>query len=195
MVRNLPWSKTLSSRLHYRPSYPTPYTRANQIYHCRSVSLQRLRPVCAINVSSLSTCGSFNAPKPTLQPPVLQRGTEPNPKRSLYMLDRNGSDSHVVSYAIRNAHDGQTLYVTTRITMYVHLLPCAVYTALISTESLRSVTQQTPKERERRNQVSPKGSKYPSSADLKCPCNATRLLLNGEKKKRTRPTQPAPCFV
>jgi hypothetical protein len=78
---------------------------------------------------------------------------------------------------------GQTLYVTTRITMYVHLLPCAVYTALISTESLRSVTQQTPKERERRNQVSPKGSKYPSSADLKCPWNATRLLLNGEKKK------------
>jgi hypothetical protein len=108
---------------------------------------------------------------------------------------------HMSSHTQSETHmTGQTLYVTTRITMYVHLLPCAVYTALISTESLRSVTQQTPKERERRNQVSPKGSKYPSSADLKCPWNATRLLLNGEKKKkkkkkRTRPTQPAPCFV
>jgi hypothetical protein len=55
---------------------------------------QWLTPAYAsIDLSSLFRCGSFSAPKPT-------------PKRSLHMLDRNGGDSHVVSYAIGNAHDG-----------------------------------------------------------------------------------------
>jgi hypothetical protein len=74
------------------------------------------------------------------------------------MLSHTQSETH---------RTGQAFYVTTRITIYVHSLPRAVHTALLSTESLRSVTQQTPKERED-TRDSPKGSKYSSSGDLKC---------------------------
>jgi hypothetical protein len=105
-------------------------------------------------------CLPFSDAAPSVLQNLLPRGlcicwTETG---VIHMLSHTQLETHMM---------GQTLYVTTRITIYVHLLPRAVHTALISTESLRSVTQQTPKEREG-SQVSPKGSKYPSSADLKC---------------------------